>query len=554
MGESSSEARRAGTHRDGAEQPAAWAPPRPPASSVVWGAGDPASRRLPASTEPGPPPFVGDDAIPTFVAARPRAGGGSRRLAGRGRITRFWATISLGRRILLSYAGLASVIVLVTFVGAALQPSYGSLTPWQGIRVDDVRSAPATSPWAVDLASTLAPGAPPECLRFTAVDVGQDLAAVRADSAWTYGFSEDSVCSVVPEGFRSRVALLDTASGDVRWVHDVASDLTTSDGVSITWLSTVDRASRLLVRAGTSSQSIIESLSLGSGQVLETTGTTRWTQEDRFTASGDVVATGSLSADDLSYVYELRNVDDLSRVVWRGTGNETATMIALDDRLLLGDSGTLSIPLATGVPTRWGGPVDTSLGYAVHDDVVFAARTSGSGVTVRARGGFSAVDRTGHVLWTSSLNLRGSYSLTRSCLAVTNRVGDRLTCLDYRTGKALWSDDVGAFSYAGSALGQRSDDIYTVSTTERSRVVAIDGATGRQRWAADVPSGAYVVAAGHTVAYALAYGISGSRSSVIALDLSSGKRLWSHASQLQLSLWGGHLIDVGIDGLARRLT
>ncbi|BDZ51222.1 hypothetical protein GCM10025867_34630 [Frondihabitans sucicola] len=152
-----------------------------------------------------------------------------------------------------------------------------------------------------------------------------------------------------------------------------------------------------------------------------------------------------------------------------------------------------------------------------------------------------------------ALNLRGSYSLTRSCLAVTNHDGNRLTCLDYRTGEALWTQDIGTFSYAGSALGQQSDDIYTVSTTDKARVVAIDGKTGRQRFSADVPAGSYVVAAGHTVAYALAYGISGSRSSVIALDVSSGKRLWTHSSQLQLSLWGGHLIDVGMDGLARRL-
>ncbi|BDZ51221.1 hypothetical protein GCM10025867_34620 [Frondihabitans sucicola] len=371
-----------------------------PADTSVWAAGDASFRRatLPARE---PLPVLGDHAaaeVPTFVGP---SRGRRRRGSQRGRIARFWARIGVGRRILLSYAGLAGLIVVVTAVGAALQPTYGSLTPWQGIRVDDLRSSPAESSWAVDLASTLAPGSPPECLRFTAVDVGQDLAAVRADSAWTYGFSEDSLCSVVPEGFRSRVALLDTATGAVRWVHDFSTDIETTSGVSVSWMSTVDHASRLLVRAGTSSQSIVESLSLGTGQVLESTGSQHWSQDDRFTAEGNVVATGVLSADNLTYVYELRDADDLGTIVWRGTGNETATMIALHDRLLLGDRGTLQIPLATGAASPWGGPVDTSLGYAVHGDTVFAPHTSGVGVTATPATGFSAVDRTGHVLWTS---------------------------------------------------------------------------------------------------------------------------------------------------------
>jgi outer membrane protein assembly factor BamB len=129
-----------------------------------------------------------------------------------------------------------------------------------------------------------------------------------------------------------------------------------------------------------------------------------------------------------------------------------------------------------------------------------------------------------------------------------------LTCLDYRTGKPLWSRSVGSASSVSGAVGQRSDDVFVVPTSGQARVEALDGATGRPRFSEAVPSGSRLVAAGHTVGYALSYGITGAQSNVTALDLATGRRLWSHSSEVQLSIWGGHLIDVGMDGLARRLV
>jgi outer membrane protein assembly factor BamB len=459
----------------------------------------------------------------------------------------------MGRRILLCYLALTAAIVLVVGVGTALQPSYASLRPWLGITVDDIRSAPTSSPWAVDLAATLAPGAPAECLRFTASDVGQDLVLVRAESAWTFGYSADTVCTSVPAGFESRVALLNTANGAVPWVHDAASDLPTTQGVAISSATAIDHASKVLIQAGSSTTTVIETLAMSTGQVIGSTGEMAWSEENRFTSNGDVVAIGSLSADALTYRYQLRNADHLSKVVWSGGGNETSTMIALSDRLLLGDEATKQVLLSNGAVSRWGPAVNTGLGYTVHDDTVFAVHTRGSGVTTLARNGFSALSKDGKVLWQSDLALRGSYSLTRSCLAVTDRSGNRLSCLDYATGKTKWTVNVAAFSSAASAPGQRSDDVFAISATDRAHVVDLDGATGRQKFAAEVPTGSSIVAAGHTVAYALAYGITGARSNVIAVDLSSGRRLWTESSQLQFALWGGHLIDIGVDGFARRL-
>lgn len=522
-----------------------WTPPRPPGPASPW------TPPLPTAQ-----PSTGAQELPaprlaTPPSAPPRRPG--RRAPRRGRIAGLWSRTSLPRRILLSYVALAAVIAAVVGVGVVVQPSYGTLSPWSGVRVDDVRASPTPRAWAVDLASTLAPGAPAECLRFTAVDVGQDLAAVRADSAWNSGFSDDASCSIVPSGYKSRVALLDTATGAVRWVHDTANDVDARSGVAISWVSTTGSGTRLLVRSGTDTSSVVETLSTTTGQVLGSTGTQSWSGDDRFTANGDVVAMGRRTGDGLEYIYELRDSRALSRVVWQGTANETATLIALDDRMLLGDRGTLQIPLATGTPRPWSGPVNTALGYALRGDVVFAARTRGSGVTTSAAGGFSAVDKTGRVLWSSDLDLRGSFSVGRDCLVVTNLRGDRLTCLDYRTGAVRWSRDTESYSYAGSAVGQRTDDVYTVSTNDDPQVVALDGGTGRVRFHADVPAGSYVVAAGHTVGYALTYGATGARTAVVAFDLSSGRRLWAHTSQLQLGVWGGHVIDVGLDGLARRL-
>lgn len=527
--------------------PAPWSPERPPSQAEIWrvsaapGPGSvPAAHSHVTVSEPGRPSSRPD--LPASPVRR------------RGRIARGWSRASSARRILVAYIALATAIASVVGLGAAIQPHYGSLSPLGGIAVDDLRSEPSSSLWAVDLAATLAPGAPAECLRFTSLDVARGLAVVRAESARSYGFVDDSVCSVVPDGFRARIALLDTDDGTVRWVHDTSGDLDGSGASAITSASIVRDGSRLLVGAADSETSVVETLSLRSGDVISSTGSQAWSIESRFAAEGDVVAIGRRSDDGLGYVYELRDVADLARVVWRGEGNPTATMIALDDRLLLGEEGTQQIRLATGQPSRWGGPINTSLGYAVHDGIVYAPRTAGTGVTTTAAGGFSAVSPGGRVLWTSDLTLRGSFSLTRSCLAVTDLRGDLLSCLDYRTGRAHWTRDVGSISFASTAEGQRSDDVYTVSTSDEAQVVALDGGTGRERYRADVPAGSYVVATGQTVGYVLAYGISGSRTTMIAFDLSSGRRLWSRASQLQVSVWGGHLVDVGLDGLVRRLA
>jgi outer membrane protein assembly factor BamB len=512
-----------------------WIPPRPPSYASSWGDTD-----LPTPPRPDP------------VAAPGPAEPHGRGSAGRGGHGR--GALSAGRRILVSYLALVAAIGLVVAVGGALQPTYGALAPWQGVRVDDVRGAPAGEPWTVDLAASVAPGIPPECLRFAEVDVGPDLAAVRADGAWAYGASSDSRCSVVPAGFGSRVVVVDTATGDVRWVHDVGDDLGSGESVAVTWMSSLDRDARLLVRAGTSTQQVVETLSLATGRVEGTTGPLAWSQDDRFTASGRVVAIGSLSLDDLAYRYEMRDADDLSHVVWQGPGNETATLIALDDRLLLGGRGTVQVPLATGVATPWGGPLSTTAGYTVHDDTVFASNVRGHGVTTTGSHGFAAIDRTGAVLWRSDLELRGDSSVTRSCLLAADDSGDEVSCLDYRTGHVRWTTRLGAFSFAGSAPGQRSDDVYAVTNADHAALVALDGRTGRVRFQETVPPGSSVVAAGRTVAYVLAFGFTGARSTVLAVDTSSGHRLWERSSQVQLALWAGHVIDVGSDGLARRLT
>ncbi|ARC57342.1 Outer membrane protein assembly factor BamB [Frondihabitans sp. 762G35] len=521
-----------------------WLPARPAGDRAAWDASSASGPRWPGTTVPPLSPIARDGA-PSGSRPGERPSG----RPGRGRFRR----LRTGSRILAAYLALAAVVALVAGVGTALQPVYGSLSPWHGIAVDDVRSAPSTSRWAVDLTRTLAPGAPPECVRFTAVDAGQDLALVRADAAYAYGFSENPICSAVPAGFRSRIVLLDAATGAVRWVHDASSGFSAGQGVGIAWLSTFDHSTRVLVRAQSISLAVTQTLSLETGKVLSSTDPAPWSQEDRFTATGSVVAQGTLSEDRLTYTYTLRDADDLRRVVWSGEGNQEATLIALSDRLLLGTDGTEQIPLSTGRPSAWGPAIDTSLGVVVRDDVVYAADTSGSGVTTQARAGFTATDRTGRVLWRSGLALRGSSSSTRSCLAVSNAPGDRLSCLDYRTGRALWSAEVGQFALAGSASGQHSDDVYVLTARRDSRLVALDGLTGRERFQTPVPTGAALVAAGTSAGYAIAYGRSGAQSTAIALDLSSGSRLWQYDSTLQLGIWGGHLVDIGRDGLARRL-
>ncbi|WAC50945.1 PQQ-binding-like beta-propeller repeat protein [Frigoribacterium sp. SL97] len=163
----------------------------------------------------------------------------------------------------------------------------------------------------------------------------------------------------------------------------------------------------------------------------------------------------------------------------------------------------------------------------------------------------------GERLWSSDRDVRGGYSVTRSCLAVTDVRAQTVTCLDLATGDVRWTDPASSSSAVDGLPGQTDDRVFATATAAGPGPVvvrALDGSSGSAGARLSLPDGAVLAAAGRTVGYALAYGTSGGRSTLVAFDLSSGRALWEHAAELQVYAWAGRLVDVDVEGVARVLV
>ncbi|KQS22625.1 hypothetical protein [Frigoribacterium sp. Leaf186] len=464
-----------------------------------------------------------------------------------------------GRRLTGVYAALALAAIATTVVVAPTQPEYGGDGPWQGIAVDDLRQQPTTTGWRVDLRAALAPGAPPECLRYRSTPVDQGLALVSAAGAWTYGFANDGDCATPTQGVGTRIGALDVDRGAFRWVHDVADDfheLGLTGPALVSSVSTVEGAGLVLVRASVDGEQVLTTLSTETGRPVDVVSTGSAGDGDQFQTAGAVVVTGRQQGVGGVYRYELRDARDLGRVVWSGAASTAGIALALSDRVVVARAdGSVQVDLATGVERAWSARLDRLVGYVVHDDVVYAPR--GGAATGRGDAGFVALTAGGERLWSSDRDVRGGYSVTRTCLAVTDVRSRTVTCLDLATGEVRWRDPASSSSAVDGLPGQTDDRVFATATAAGPGPVvvrALDGATGSAGARVSLPDGAVLAAAGRTVGYALAYGSSGGRSTLVAFDLSSGRPLWQHAAQLQVYAWAGRLVDVDVDGVARELV
>jgi len=464
-----------------------------------------------------------------------------------------------GRRLAVTYAVVALAALATTVLVAPTQPEYGADPPWQGVEVDDLRQEPGTTGWRVDLRAALAPEAPAECLRYRATPVEQGLALVSAAGAWTYGFANDGDCATPTQGVGTRIGALDVDRGTFRWVHDVADDLAGLDLTGpalVSSVTTVPGAGLVLVRAAVDGEQVLATLSLETGRPVEVVETGSAGDGDQFQTVGAVVVTGRQQGVGGVYRYDLRDARDLDRVVWSGPASTTGVALALTDRLVVARAdGSVQVDLVTGVERPWGARLDRLIGYVVHDDVVYAPR--GGAATGRGDAGFVALTAGGERLWSSDRDVRGGYSVTRSCLAVTDVRSRTVTCLDLATGEARWTDRASSSSALEGLPGQTDDRVFATATAAGPGPVvvrALDGSTGSAGARVSLPDGAVLAAAGRTVGYALAYGSSGGRSTLVAFDLSSGRALWEHAAELQVYAWAGRLVDVDVDGVARVLV
>jgi hypothetical protein len=468
----------------------------------------------------------------------------------------WWRRLSPGRRLGIGYLALVAAAALVAGTLAPGQPVYGGLAPWQGTATVDLREAPTASGWSADLAGSLAPGAPALCLRFPAVPVGDDgHVLVRAAPAWTYGFANDAGCGSDTRSVGSRVGLLDTRDGRLLWVHDVRddfADLDELDGSEVLSASVVDGrgdADSLLLRASGGPLSTLVALDAATGRVVDSSAPWTTTDSDQFQAEGRVVLTGRQPSGGGAHRYEVRDSGDLGHVTWRGAGTTTGVVLALPDRALVSTpDGTVQVDPRSGRERPWGTRLDALVGPVVHEGLIVS--TSGRS------GGFTAVDLEGRTVWTTEPGVRGAPSAARSCLVVTDVADDRVSCVDWDTGGVRWSRDrQGAVSVDGLA-GQTDDAVFAATPAEDDGSLvlrSLDARDGTATATAELPGGAVPAATGRTVGYAFAYGSSGGRSTVVAFDRSSGDRLWVYQGRLQVSFWGGVLVDVDVDGVAHEL-
>lgn len=523
-----------------------WRPSRPVAAPRASG---PSSATAPAAA---PAPSAQEVPVPLDGPVAP----GAPRRPWRGprpdRPPRPWRRLALSTVALLAATGLVAGLGLV-------QPRYGAAPPLGGTAVDDLRGAPVASGPGVDLAGTLAPGVPPECLRWTSTTVAPGLAVVRGAGAWSYGAANDGDCATAEATVGDRVGLLDLDGGRFRWVHDVADDLAATGAVRVDGADDVDvwadeGTGLVLLRVDDGERVVLVTLDRASGRVVERVDAGPLLPGARTLVDGRTVALASRAVGDEAWTFVLRDARALDRVAWTGTGTAEGTALALPDRLVVDRAGgAVQVDLAARAERAWGHRLDRLEDVHPHDGGLVALEAAaGPGAGPRV----VSLAPDGTTRWAAPVGRRVAVVPVRDGVVVLDPRERTLTLLDGR-GAASWSRTVPATSVATTLPGQRGGDVVVTTAPVRGGrldVRALDGVTGAQRYAVGLPDDALLVAAGRTVGYALAFGVSGARSTLVAFDLDDGGVLWTHAAQLQVSVWAGRLVDVDVDGSLRVLA
>ena len=533
--------------------PAGWRPSRPAAAPLSPG---PAPTHGPGHG-PGPKPAPESAQEATADPHEPLTSGASRPRRPRRR-PRGHRPPRPGRRLALVAGALVAASALVAGLGIA-QPRYGAAAPLGGTAVDDLREPPAASGPGVDLAGTLAPGVPAECLRWTSTTVGPGLAVVRGAGAWSYGAANDGDCATAEATVGDRVGLLDLDAGRFRWVHDAADDLAATGAVRVDGADDVDvwaddATGLVLLRVDDGERIVLVGLDRASGRVVQRVDAGPLLPGARTLVEGRTVALASRAAGDEAWTFVLRDLRTLGRVAWTGTGTAEGAAVALPDRLVVDRAGgPVQVDLASRAERAWGQRLDRLEDVRPHDGGLLALEAA-AGPGSPARVVSLAAD--GTTRWSAPAGRRVALSPVRDGVAVLDPRERTLTLLD-AGGRASWSVEVAATSVARTLPGQRHGDVFVTTAPVRDGpldVRALDGRTGAQRYGAGLPDDAVLVAAGRTVGYALAFGVSGARSTLVAFDLDDGRVLWEHAAQLQASAWAGRLVEVDVDGTLRVLV
>ncbi|GAA4664913.1 hypothetical protein [Frondihabitans cladoniiphilus] len=495
------------------------------------------SRRLVAL-----PPVGGTPAGGTPAGSTPSA---------RRRVRRRRRRLSPGRRVVAAFAALVAVVLAVTGVAASLTPPYGDDSPWMSSRVDDVRQAPTAVGWSVDLARAMLPGVPTRCAGFGVSSSSGSLVLLVGQPP---SLGSNAGCSTTTIfQVRSTVALLDTATGVVRWSTNLATAFDAAGGSAAVGSTSLSAsAGRAVVEFTLGSRFLLTSLDLESGTAAGRLDLGASNVGVTALFEGGLALFGGSTSREGSTAWTLVDVRHVDRPIWRGVLADQNTPVLTPVAAFAVLSGrSVRIDGTSGRVASFGGgavPLDSASSAPDGSFVTTELVNAGPVLTAWSADGTSLWNRGGV----------GSYiGSSRDCTLVSLLGTTDMSCLDSRTGRTRWTADVGTATRASGVPGQTDDSVYAYrSRGDRSSVLVLDGATGAARFTLDLAPLTYIDASARTMAYRVTYTASGTATDVAGFDTRSGVTLWDRPafSGGDTELWGGHLVHLSGSGRTEQLT
>lgn len=537
-----------------------------PSGDLPWRPDRPASGR--AASRPGTPPTgtaAGQEAHPDPTGPLAPAPPRPSRLRPRARRPAR-PVARPGRTLLAAVAALALAAGAVVAGGQVARPDYPQEVGAAAPPLPELRTPPAPDGWSLDLAGLLAPEAPGRCVNLWPSAASAGLVAVGASVDLDGGDGESTgACRrAAGEGVASRVALVEVATGRVRWVHDLADGLDGTDAFAIPSPQVVADAGRVLVQVQVGGTAVLTALDLADGRELETVRGRR----DLPTVSVDVRGRLQLrtagSPRDAGPRWALVDAAAIADPVWEGRADEGTTPLLLPDALLVVvDGRTVRVDGATGEARPFSAspvdgaaaPVGTGAGGtdAGGTDGPDASVTYAVGAGPAGLPAVSALDDDGRPLWSAPTASR-RLDVTRSCVVAPTDGATGLACLDRASGRTRWTTELGAPWSLLDPPGLVGDDLVVVTTRDGAPLLLVlRGDDGRARSSTRIADLDDVVAASRTTLL-VATEPRGGRRTLEARDLATGAVLWSRSSPGRLSFWGPELVEVDDRGTARRLA
>lgn len=451
--------------------------------------------------------------------------------------------------VLAGFAALALATVAITGFGATLTPEYGSLAPYRQSAAVDLRQPPHARGWTTDLARSILPGVPVRCVSF-ASSPSSGRYVLLTGAGQPLG-SSTGCSSLTAAQVESTLALVDGKTGRVPWTVDLRQVFPSSrDDLTVQQLSFVPEAARVLVLASVGGGFRLATLSLATGRVTASVDLERDAVGQAPETAGTLVLYSSSSSREGSAVWTLVDARRLDDPLWTAVLPDAVTPWLTRSAVFTTlDGRSVRIDGETGRITDFGGGDVSLTTAAADDDGLYTTRVLTSGEILTA---WSA---SGRRLWSRS-GIGDISGISRDCVVASLPGTTKLTCLDRSDGRTRWTTDVGSLAYAYYLPGQTTDDVPVYrSSRNQIEVLMLDGATGRHEYALRLPAQSQIVAVSRTTGYLRTSSETGTATGITAFDMRTGRTLWARTAEADgdTELWGGQLVSVGKDQVARQL-